>query len=244
MELRVSNWLIDRWATGLAGLAHWAKAIRQSVLASAVIVATLMADCWLLGLDMAFRYAVLDGTELPNWFNLSQEMGLGEIFEHVMTALGICALLMLFYRHRRRQIAMATILLALVLADNALQLHEQVGVVLGGALPTDLLLPPHQIGELLFLSAFALVALATLAPLFHKDIVPVEQAMLLIVALIGFAAIFGIAVDAVHAMLATGSLQEVVAGSLEDFGELVGISLAGAFAVAVAAADPIPATNR
>ena len=197
------------------------------------LVGVLCADAFLVGLDSAFRYAVLDGTELPNWFNLSQEFGLGEIWEHVNMGIGVLALGTLGYRTRSRPAMLVTGLMAWVMGDNMLELHEASGELIGAYVPLFLPLTPGQEGEFIYLLFFAALALAVVAVTFLGKPRPVEAGVFAVAGCIMIAGGFGVFVDALHSSFALHSFMEVVLGGVEDGGEMVGLTMAGATAVAL-----------
>ncbi|GEM_PF-3497298 len=203
----------------------------------ALVAVVLTGFGCLVGLDLAFRYAVLDGTELPNWFNLSQEMALGEIFEHMMTGSGLLALGWMAWSGKAVRLALAAILLGLILGDNALQWHESFGEFAGPHMPAWVPLGGHEFAEFAYLCTFGLFALVTLYIVWRGNPAPREAGALFVMLCLLAAGFFGVAVDAVHTMLPTHSLAEVIIAGVEDGGELLFLTLAGAAAVCTWLAD-------
>ncbi len=225
------------WRGWLAACGRLAERIQGNRACLGVLLLVLMMDSCLYGLDLAFRYAVLDGTELPNWFNLSQEMALGEIFEHLMVGTGVLSCLLL--ARRRRSVAMLLVgaVLLLVLCDNSLEWHENFGAWIAPVLPQGLPVQGHALGEMIFMASFGLLALAALWACLGGEPRVLLAGGALVVGCIGAASVFGIGVDMLHTMFAHGSFAEVIAGNIEDGGELLFMTLAGAGSLCLLLSD-------
>lgn len=189
----------------------------------------------LYGLDLADRYATLDGPKLPVWFSLSNDGALGELFEYTLTTLTAIALAI---RARRRGAPFLGALAALFVwltFDNALALHELFGghvARVAGAVVPDA--SPQDGGEFLVLIGTGLLWLALLAAAGSRDgwrsIVEGTAVALLVAGAAGF----GIGVDLIHAILHDGSpFVDQALRFVEDGGELGCLALAAALALSL-----------
>ncbi len=221
------------WLAWRAVTARQARLLLANPPSCLVVVGVLMVDSCLIGLDLAFRYAVLDGTELPNWFNLSQEMSLGEITEHVTVGAGALALALAALRRTSAPLGVVALVLLILLLDNSLQFHERSGELLGPYMPGTLPLGPQQIGEFAYLCLFGLLALAAIVMALRGEPSLPKAGGVLVIILVIIAAFFGVGVDALHSLFAPGDLMEVVLAGVEDGGELLSLTLAGAIAVGI-----------
>ena len=189
----------------------------------------------LYGLDLADRYATLDGTKLPVWFSLSNEGALGELFEYTLTTLAAIALGIRAWRRSAPFLGALAGLFAWMTLDNALALHELFGgevARVAGALIPDV--RAQDSSELLVFIASGVLWLALLVATGSRDrwrsIVEGTAVALLVMG----AAAFGVGFDLLHAMLHDGSpVVEQALGFVEDGGELGFLALAAAFALSL-----------
>src|SRR3546814_2222511 len=94
-----------------------------------VLGAILIVDAALAGLDMAYRYAVLDGVKLPSWFDLTQENGFGEGWEYLLTTLAALTMGRLYLRAGAPIFGTAAIIFAWLTLDNVAGGHEWRGAL-------------------------------------------------------------------------------------------------------------------
>ena len=204
-----------------------------------LLLLILVGDAGLAGLDLAFRYAVVDGTQLPSWFNLSEDRSLGELYEYGLTALGAAVMALTFRRTRSPIFAVASFLFVWLTLDNSIELHERVGMALAPFFSgvERLGFQAADAGEsLLFLLVGALLVAGTVRAL-RRGRAADNILGLLIVAAIASSGVFGVAVDLAHSDLHDVSrLVEEALGFVEDFGELLALSVATALALHVSAA--------
>ena len=189
----------------------------------------------LYGLDLADRYATLDGTKLPVWFSLSNEGALGELFEYLLTAVTAIALGIRAHRRSAPFLGTLSALFAWMTLDNALALHELFGgevARVAGALVPDV--GAQDSGEFLVFIASGVLWLALLAATGSRDgwrsIVEGTAVALLVAG----AAAFGVGVDLIHAIFGEHSqfLNQAL-GFVEDGGELGFLALAAALSLSL-----------
>lgn len=150
----------------------------------------------LIGLDIAARYAALDGFELPFQFFLSQDLGFGEYLEYALMS-AMAVMLFLLWRDERSPIYLVNALLFSALtADNAFEAHEKFGFWIAPLMPQDLPIEPHHLGEPLLFLAIGLAWLVGLAYSLRLSVLRPVINSLIISGCVGMTAFFGIVVDA------------------------------------------------
>lgn len=195
-----------------------------------LLAAILIVDAWLAGLDMAYRYAVLNGLKLPSWFDLTQEDGFSEAWEYLLTTLAAIMMGRLYFRARAPIFATAAIIFAWLTLDNFAGIHEW-----GGALLAPLFgflhgsnLHPQDLGELVTFFLIGAVVITGLWRSVRSGHASANILGLAVMACIGLAAGFGVFVDFAHAAIRGSPLGDQVGSFIEEFGELVSLSLAAA----------------
>lgn len=223
-------------------VAGWMQAIfataRILICRPATILLLFVALCSasaLIAFDLAYRYGRLDDVQLPIWFDLSVERGLGEIYEYCLVGTGAFALGLAAIRLQSWIFGGLAALLAYLVADNSLELHERMGEWMGQYLPTTYGLDPGHSGEALYMGGLAMIVLAICVALLRRNCDRLGASAAIIIGLVGLTGIFGIGVDAFTATLegGEGSLLLWLTG-LEDGGELVCFGLLGAISSAIA----------
>jgi len=173
---------------------------------------------------------------LSHAFNLSRDGSYPEIFQYGKEL--ACALLCVyvgFGRFRWMIHGWAPLFLFLFL-DDALRIHEEVGILTRGffeSFPT--LIRAQDVGELLASAAMALI----LFPIILFSVVSAERSRrwmhLTLVALVGAVAFFGIFVDLLHTFVGQFiQKSRPVFGFLEDGGEMIAMTLVTVFVASVA----------
>lgn len=198
-----------------------------------LVAAIAVVDGVLLGLDLAHRYAMIEGTPLPFWFSLSEDGSFGELFEYGLTGSAAVVMALAARRSRSPLRVVAALLLFWLTLDNALQFHESGGRLLASLLPpADLFGARTQdLGELAILALVGLVLLGGTAWALHPGWPRADLPALLVIALAAASGFFGAGVDLLHAMVNHSSAVLGAAfGLIEDLGELVLLSLSAATA--------------
>jgi hypothetical protein len=157
---------------------------------------------------------------------------------------------LLFFRHRSLIYLGWVWIFLLVLADDALQLHEQWGEELGQffALSHRFGLRPQDFGEALVFCAYALLILAIVVISYRKERNPSHKlasaGLFLLLLLLMF---FSVAMDIAHMVVVTLSPDQIRASLdlifeiLEDGGELIVGSLVAGFSYLLINPKPQPA---
>ncbi|MBK8903192.1 MAG: hypothetical protein IPM53_18545 [Anaerolineaceae bacterium] len=173
----------------------WAKAAWSTRL----IVGLLVGDFLLLLAHFLLAYGLL----LSNHdFFVDVDGGYGEWFQYLKYTVLIVLLASLFRRQRGPLYLFWSVLFAHFLLDDALRLHEEVGLWLAETadLPTLLTLRPQDLGEMIFSGVSGLFFLTALVFAYqHSDLDArrFTQKLLLALAALVF---FGIVVDMVQVM--------------------------------------------
>lgn len=211
-----------------------------------VFLGLLPIDFALIGLDLLHLQA--DAGRAPTgfknlMFDMHVELGAAESFEYLKSAVTALAIGLLARRQRAPILWVLCALNTWMVLDNALAIHERLGMSLARHLLQGLTLGLNRSRDLGELMAFAaagggfLVLLAlswrTAAPRARR------AAMVLSAAPLG-AALFGVGVDALHSSPWAKGL-DVLAGVIEDGGESIMISLGCALGVGCYAAGRLKA---
>lgn len=197
-----------------------------------------IVDAGLGGLDLAYRYAVLDGTKLPAAFDLTQEGGLSESWEYLLTTLAALAMARLFLKVRAPIYGLGVLIFTWMTLDNAIEIHERGGHLIA---PLFALLPPSRLqpqdlGEFALLCMIALVIVLGIWRSLRSGDRHANALGLAVMACIALAGVFGVGVDLVHAAMHTISrFDDEVGTFIEEFGELTCLSLSVALTLSIAA---------
>lgn len=226
----------------LRGEAAAAVAVIRPLVLSPRFLITLgiiwMVDSALGGLDLAYRYAVLDDTKLPAALDLTQEGGLGESWEYLLTTLATLAMVRLFLKTRAPIYGLSALIFGWMTLDNAIEIHERGGRLL---VPLFALLPPSRLqpqdfGEFALLCMIGLVIIVGIGRSIRSGDREANALGLAVMGCIALAGVFGVGVDLAHAAMHTISrLDDQVGTFIEEFGELMSSSLAAALALSIAA---------
>lgn len=184
-------------------------------------------------------FHVRTGLLLDSRFFITMDRGYAEIYQY-LKLLGIVFCMRLLFIRNRSPIYLGWLyIFLLVLADDAIQIHERLGIGLGRLLRFQPLLGlrPQDFGELLVFSAYALLILAIVVTSYRKErnsTHKVASAGLFVLLLLLM--LFSVVVDALH--IAANSLSSpqinpaelnLIFEILEDGGELVVVSLIAGF---------------
>ena len=190
----------------------------------------LLLDLLLIGTSGLLRVAVIGGqiSETPDILNIGRDWSAGEMLNYAKWSL-MAVVFGLTWRATglRLYLALAVFML-LVLADDALQLHERGSDLLMTALPT-LRSDNGSVTEIVIWAMIGLLGL-TAVVLSLGSVPPSERAKVQMVGLLFVPIIFfGVVVDAVHAMARDhGQILMLV----EDGGEMLAISVLAAYVYA------------
>lgn len=172
----------------------------------------------------------------PRWA-VNSDRSFIEIFGYLQLAAAVVLLLLLWARHRRGLFAGSwAVVLAVVVLDDSLRLHERGGAALvdRGAVPSSLGLPAQALGELAVWAALG-VAIVILLALVYRASDPADRfdsrwlagLMLLLV-------FFGVGVDVAHEVveeLTDNSVVDLLVTFVEAGGELAAMSTLLVFVV-------------
>lgn len=198
-----------------------------------IMGAVLLMDACLLLMDVGFRLTRSHYSVPMGAFSIAQDGGYGERAEYVLSAVGAGASLWLAWRHQSLAAALVGLLFCAALADNALQLHEQLGMWGAHWMPPNALLAGNTLLQLLAMTALGVILLAILLPALMTRASLLNAGLILVVLLISAAAAFGVFVDALHSSLRGGTRLFTAVTLLEDGGELVCLTLAGGLAASL-----------
>ena len=200
-----------------------------------ILAFVLIGAAGFAGLDIADRYAEMEGTNLPFWFSLSEEGSFAEWFEYALTAAAAGAMLSAWRRRRAPILAVASFFYLWLMLDNALGLHEAGGRLLApllaftGEAGTDL----SAVGEVAVFGVTGIAFGAATLWALTGDSPRANSAGLVVIVIAALAAPFGIGVDLVHELLPENSILLAEAmGFIEDFGELLALAIGSAAALA------------
>lgn len=235
------HWRSGASAAPRAEIAAAADALRPLLVSVRFLLLLGAAGCvaaGLAGLDLAYRYAVLDGTQLPGWFDMTEEGGLGESWEYGLTALAALAMGRLWLRSRAPIFAVASLVFGFATIDNGFGLHELGGRLLGPVFASiaGSHLEPKDLGEVATFGLVGAILLGALRTSLRSGERADNARGLAVMGCIGLAAFFGVGVDLLHASLHnTTLLADQIGTFVEEFGEMLSLSLAAALALGIRA---------
>jgi hypothetical protein len=199
-----------------------------------VLYALVAMDLLLIGLYVVLSVMARADwliQEVPGTFDISEDHGLPESFNYAKWFVIVTCLAATFRRTRVPLFASLATIFLLLLLDDSLRIHEQVGDRLANLTGWD------QLGELIAFTGLGMISLSILVPgLWNlpRDVWP--QAVRFIGVLLGLA-LCGVVIDLAHASIAwlglpMGRLSDRGVGLVEDGGEMLLASLATAYGVA------------
>jgi hypothetical protein len=189
---------------------------------------------------------LVSGTEEGMAADLGADRSYGELLIYIKLA-WIAALAVLVARRRGSRLFVALALISMiVLFEDALSLHERVGVLLAGTVRS--IAPGFagqgilalQIGELVWLGAVALVIGVVFIVAYRRADHPDRTDARTIAAFFLVVAVLAVGVDTVHSVFELGSTGDIVFTVIEEGGELVAFSPPVAFAFALASRETGP----
>ena len=159
-------------------------------------------------------------------YSLVRDRGYPEVFQYIKELWIIVLLLSVYLKTRAGGYVAWSLLFGYLLFDDAMQIHEKLGGVIGAHLH---LVPfaglrGQDFGELI-VSALAGALLLTLIGWFYlRGAETCKRSTRHLLLLLFSVAFFGVVVDALHMMLRMGGKLNLFWGVVEDGGEMVAIS--------------------
>jgi hypothetical protein len=209
---------------------------------------------WLLSVDFALIFLHIVAfllakasliTVVPKLLSITQDASLGEDYNYVKWSVIVIALVWVAVRDRWLAPLAWAAVFAMILVDDSMQLHENIGSQLSQnahLLPDGLLsglLSGSDLGEIVVFLGMGLIAFALTVLAFFRS-GPVARVMslryLLVIAALGF---FGVGLDALHQVIShfsqnhpAATFLKPVFGLFEDGGEMLVASVAVALTLA------------
>lgn len=206
-----------------------------------LLLGLLAVDLVFIGLHVAHVWsewqAATGGLVADRGFSLEQEGGAGEAWEAVKTVLCVAGLMLVARRTAQPVYAAVAFGFTLALLDNVFELHESGGAWLAEGLQAAAWAfeaAPQALGELAVFALEGLLIGAALLIGFRRSARGHWPAAAVAVAMLGLLAALGVGLDLLHAAL--GGLRRAMdrgLGFIEDGGELLTLSFAAAFALAL-----------
>jgi hypothetical protein len=224
-------------ATRMTGLIKTEMLVRHSIaLVGLICIVAIIGPAVLAGLQYVVHLLKSDGTafHLHPTFRINQDNGFSENIIQAKLLLTSCLFLLNYRMTGNRLFVSMAALFAFMWFDDSLRYHEVLGQRFTEwfSLKSVAGLRPQDIGELMAWAIAGIclvpVLLWSLIRVTRDDIrfaIPVGLCFVLIVT-------FGMGVDMLHIVIAPDSrIMDVVLTYLEDGGEAIAITLAGAFAI-------------
>lgn len=180
---------------------------------------------------------------VPLWLKVTEDLEPPEDFNYIKWLIIAAALLWLSIRDRWLAPVLWSIVFAMILTDDAFQVHEHLGNLVSSALaiPDGALIYGNDVGELIVFGVMGAITLGiALFLLTRRDVNSrvMNRRYFLVILALGFC---GVGFDAIHAVIqhvtgtsAAATLLQQVFGMFEDGGEM----LVGSWAVALTLAPP------
>jgi hypothetical protein len=181
---------------------------------------------------------------VPEMLKVTGDLTIPEGFNYLKWAVIAAALIWIAFRDRILPPLLWALVFVMILSDDALQLHENLGDRLSQSLgiPDETLIYGKDIGELAVFGGMGIITLAIFGFLLtRRDVAAriMNMRYILVMIALGF---FGVGLDIVHSIIehltgasALATLVQQTFGMLEDGGEMVVGSIALALTLA---ADP------
>ena len=196
---------------------------REESTANVILVLMLLTDA--LFVVIHIFYVTLPFVD-DNRFRISEDRGLAEAFQYVKAYWAGLLFAWLAWRTREWWYLVWSALFAYLGADDALKIHEDVGVALSDRLgyPDLLGLRGQDFGELTIFALAGAFFLPLLLLAYLRGSDPLRRATRRLVVLIALFAGFGIVVDALSVVFLDSSAHELFAVT-EDGGEMAVLSI-------------------
>ncbi|RYE51073.1 MAG: hypothetical protein EOP21_02320, partial [Hyphomicrobiales bacterium] len=176
--------------------------------------------------------------EVPPFLKITRDEALPELVGYLKWLVIIVALVWMSVRDRWSPPFRWAIVFVMILADDSLQVHEALGLILWDKIPLPASLYDHgeDIFELVAFGCMGLIAIALTATLFSRHGPVARLLSLRFAQIIAGLVFFGVFLDFLHQLISIASKGTVVDGLLppffsllEDGGEMVMGSIALAF---------------
>jgi len=191
-----------------------------------IFVVLLLIDVLLLVVNVIVRIAV--GNDIPSLLSVSEDASLGEWFGYLKLGAAAAVLLMVWRLTRQAVYVVLAVILATIVLDDALQLHEHAGEAIAGVLTLSggAGLRSLDVGEL---TAWAIAALALGIPLvltYLRSTRETRKYVQLVAYGLAVLVVFAVGVDMARYLFVSGSAAVNLAmGALESLGELASMTL-------------------
>jgi hypothetical protein len=195
------------------------------------VVAILVAfDLLFIGLHAVLSTAAMAGWlgAVPEGLRITQDHSLPEAFNYAKWAVVVTCLAATFRRTRLRLFASLATIVLIVLLDDALMIHEQLGDRLETMTGWD------QSGELVVFAGLAVISLLILIPGLIDIPRAIRPQAVRFIGVLAALAVCSVLLDFAHALVgySLGIQINRLAGLVEDGGEMLLGSVATAYAVA------------
>jgi hypothetical protein len=179
----------------------------------------------------------------PTVFSVERDGGFPELYQYLKLFFLACCLLVVALRTRGWVLAVWGVFFALLMVDDAFQLHERLGDVIGPALgiPAAFGLRTDDYGEIAYAVLLGLCAVAFVALTFRRGSPESRQVSADLLCLLCALGVFAIFFDTLHTMayFRMPSISPPLA-LLEDGGEMIVISLIAAYVFGIVGNDGKP----
>ena len=212
--------------------------MRLDVVRRKPLVVQLLVDSLFLGLHLLYRHTSL----LPvDGFSLGRDRGYAEMFQYIKELAIALLFLGLAFRRRKGIFAVFSALFLYFLIDDSFELHEKFGAFLADVanLPAVAGLRSIDLGELAVYGYFALVFSIGIGLAYVRSDAATRWLSQGVIALVAGLAFFGIVLDMLAIMAGSTRLGSLL-DTVEDFGEMVMMSVITAFVLGLSRATSVP----
>ncbi len=193
--------------------------------------------------DLAFVLLHLVNGSIPQLSNpllsLEKDRGYSEVYQYLKFLWIIILLILVALRRASWGYVLWALVFAYLLADDALQVHERVGIAIAQdlGLTPALWLRPQDYGELAVSLAAGTLLFGPLAWAYGSGTTTFRQTSLDLALLIGLLIFFGVGVDMAHVAIGLGGPFDFAAGVIEEGGEMLAVSCIAGYAFLTATRD-------
>lgn len=184
----------------------------------------------LLGADLCFILLHTINSLTPLWnnplLNIEKDAGYSEIYQYLKYFWACLLFLVIAVKTRTVPPTAWAFVFLVLLADDALGLHEQIG----GLVALNLHFTPpwglrlQDIGEVIYALGAALVLCIPLGLAYVQGSSPFRRSSHHLLQLVVLLACFGVVIDLLHMLVQTGWRLQFVLAVMEDGGEMMAVS--------------------